>query len=56
MQLEENPKASLARGQNLSPVGFHIHNKDGGSQNFLHSLFFTSLNRQQMCKSEGKWN
>ena len=37
MQLEEIPKASLARGQNLSPVGFHIHNKDGGSQNFLHS-------------------
>ena len=55
MQFQEIPKDSLARGQNMSRSEVYLQQR----RIFLHSLFFTSLNRRclkgQICKSRGKF-
>ena len=57
MQFQEIPKDSLARGQNMSRSEVYLQQRP--IFHFLHSLFFTSLNRRclkgQFCKSRGKF-
>ena len=57
MQFQEIPKDSLARGQNMSRSEVYLQQRR--IFHFLHSLFFTSLNRRclkgQICKSRGKF-